>query len=64
MADLEGLEWESYLSARQLFRDTERENLLRVNIKECKNLVERWCHPNLPAHLAEYIMRVKNKAKL
>lgn len=64
LSALDELEWLSYLSTRKIFRDNERKVLLDVNRRECANLVERWSHPNLPAHLAEYMMKIKAKPKL
>ena len=58
IASLEELEWLSYLATRKLFRDKERQQLLTVNHNECVNLIERWSHPNLPNHMAQYMMNL------
>lgn len=52
------------MSARKLFRDNDRKQLMDVNKRECKNLIERWTNPELPNLLAQYMSRVKSKAKL
>lgn len=64
LEDLETLEWNSYVTARELFREREAKILLEVNQRECSNLVQRWTNPDLPAHLMQYMARVKQQPKL
>ena len=64
LEELEQLDWASYLKARQLFRDIDRKALLETNRKEVDNLVERWCNPELPRLMMEYMANVKSKSKL
>ena len=61
---MDGLEWNSYMKARWMFRIVDHQNLLDANERECENLVERWCNPDLPRHLMEYMQKVKAKPKL
>lgn len=62
--ELEQLDWASYLKSRQLFRDIDRKTLLETNRREVDNLVERWCNPELPRLMMEYMANVKSKSKL
>jgi peroxisomal 3,2-trans-enoyl-CoA isomerase len=64
LEDLETLEWNSYVASRELFREREAKILLEVNHRECSNLVQRWINPDLPAHLMQYMARVKQQPKL
>jgi peroxisomal 3,2-trans-enoyl-CoA isomerase len=64
LEDLDSLDWVSYLNARKLFRDLDRATLLKANAKEVDNLVDRWCNPELPRLLMEYMSKVKLRSKL
>ena len=39
LANLDELEWESYLVARKLFNDPDRDMIKKVNHIECQNLI-------------------------
>ena len=65
IAELEELDWASYINARRLMRSHEKKKLLKANEAECLNLIERWCNEDLPSVILRYMAnRKNNKPKL
>ncbi len=58
------MDWTSYMKCRQLFREIDREELLKANSREMENLVERWTNPELPQLIFQYMSKMKPKSKL
>jgi hypothetical protein len=64
LQELDGLDWVSYVKTRQLFKDVDRESLLKTSRREIDNLIDRWTNPDLPRLIAEYMSKIKSKSKL
>jgi enoyl-CoA hydratase/carnithine racemase len=56
---VDAVDWVSFVEARKLMRCHERDILLKINRLECANLVERWCNPELPALMVQYMLNTK-----
>lgn len=56
---MDKLDYQSLMECRNLLRRSHQKELFEVIQLECRNLVERWLHPNLMDHVVVYMQEEK-----